>query len=217
MKILGVSDNEVDVLYSPQITKRFSDIDLILGCGDLRFFYLEYILSMLNKPFFFVHGNHYYGPPPSTPAGEESVWTYSNIHRRVVEANGLLIAGIEGSIRYNLGPYQYTQEEMWGHVFHLVPQLMVNKTKFNRYLDILITHAPPWGIHDKDDLPHHGSKAFRWLIKVFKPRLHFHGHIHLYSQDAPRETRINKTRVVNVYAFRTVELLEPKSKKEKSD
>jgi Icc-related predicted phosphoesterase len=130
----------------------------------------------------------------------------------VVDVNGISIAGIEGSVRYNLGPYQYTQEEMWSHVFHLVPQLLLNKTKTDRYLDIFVTHSPPWGIHDKDDLPHHGIKAFRWLIRVFKPRLHLHGHIHLLSQDEPRETRINDTRVVNVYSYRIIDLLEYKPK-----
>jgi Icc-related predicted phosphoesterase len=216
MKILGISDNEVKVLYSPQITDRFSDIDLILSCGDLPYFYLEYVISMLNKPFYFVRGNHYYGPDPSSAPGQPSIWTHTDIHRRVVEANGLLIAGVEGSVRYNRGPFQYTQDEMWGHVLHLVPQLLVNKTKTDRYLDVFITHAPPWGIHDKDDLPHQGIKAFRWLIRVFKPRLHLHGHIHLYSQDDPRETKANKTRVVNVYAYRTIELVEPKVKPNKS-
>jgi Icc-related predicted phosphoesterase len=211
MKILGISDNEVKILYSPQITERFSKIDLILSCGDLPFFYLDYIISMLNKPFFFVHGNHYYGAEPSAAHGEQSLWVQTNIHRRVVESNGLLIAGIEGSVRYNLGPYQYTQEEMWSHVFHLVPQLLVNKTKSNRYLDIFISHSPPWGIHDKDDVPHQGIKAFRWLDRIFKPRLHLHGHIHLYSQDEPRETRVNKTRVLNVYTYRTIDLIEPKT------
>jgi Icc-related predicted phosphoesterase len=211
MKILGISDNEVKVLYSPQITERFSKIDLILSCGDLPFFYLDYIISMLNKPFYYVHGNHYYGVEPSAARGQQSIWEETNIHRRVIETNGLLIAGIEGSLRYNLGPYQYTQEEMWQHVFHLVPQFMMNKTKSGRYLDIFISHSPPWGIHDKDDLPHQGIKAFRWLIRVFKPRLHLHGHIHLYSQDEPRETRVNKTRVMNVYTYRTIDLIDAKT------
>jgi Icc-related predicted phosphoesterase len=48
------------------------------------------------------------------------------------------------------------------------------------------------------------------LDRVFKPRLHLHGHIHLYSQDEPRETRVNKTRVLNVYTYRTIDLIEPK-------
>jgi Icc-related predicted phosphoesterase len=93
---------------------------------------------------------------------------------------------------------------------------MVNKTKSGRYLDIFISHSPPWGIHDKDDLPHQGIKAFRWLIRVFKPRLHLHGHIHLYSQDEPRETRVNKTRVMNVYTYRTIDLIDAPTKDKSS-
>jgi len=214
MKILGISDNEVNVLYSPQISKRFEDVDLILSCGDLPFFYLDYIITMLNKPFYYVRGNHYYGPDPTVDPKQQSMWNHTNLNCRVVEEKGLLIAGIEGSVRYNRGPYQYTQDEMWTHVFNLVPQLLINRVRTERYLDIFISHAPPWGIHDKNDLPHHGIKAFRWLIKVFKPRLHLHGHIHLYSQDAPRETRVDKTRVVNVYSYRVIDLLDsPRQKK----
>jgi Icc-related predicted phosphoesterase len=208
MKILGISDNEVNILYSPKITDRFADVDLILSCGDLPFFYLEYIISMLNKPFYYVRGNHYYGPDPTLDPKHQSLWDHTNLHRRLVEVNGLLIAGVEGSIRYNRGPFQYSQDEMWAHVLSLVPQLMVNQVKTGRYLDIFISHASPWGIHDKNDLPHQGIKAFRWLIKVFKPRLHIHGHIHLYSQDSPRETRVDKTRVVNVYAYRIIDWID---------
>ena len=45
-------------IYSPQVRGRFEDIDLVLGCGDLPYFYLEYVLTALNVPLFFVRGNH---------------------------------------------------------------------------------------------------------------------------------------------------------------
>ncbi len=35
MKVLAVSDVEVDMIYSPLITQRFKDVDLVIGCGDL--------------------------------------------------------------------------------------------------------------------------------------------------------------------------------------
>ncbi len=35
MNILAVSDVEVGIIYSPQIGRRFSHINLAIGCGDL--------------------------------------------------------------------------------------------------------------------------------------------------------------------------------------
>ena len=56
MKILAVSDEVVQSLYSPNLVSRFGDVDGVLSCGDLSYSYMEYIASMLNKPCFFVHG-----------------------------------------------------------------------------------------------------------------------------------------------------------------
>ncbi len=58
MKILSVSDVELGFISGPRVLERFKDIDLILSCGDLSYFYLEYIESMLNRPLYYVHGNH---------------------------------------------------------------------------------------------------------------------------------------------------------------
>ena len=129
-----------------------------------------------------------------------------DLHRKVLRSeSGLLLAGIEGCNRYNKGPYQYTQGEMWQMVLELAPRLMINKIRYGRFLDLFISHAPPWQIHDQDDWPHQGIKAFRWLIQVFKPRYHLHGHIHIYHNNAVRETQIGPTTVMNVYGYREFE------------
>jgi len=58
MKILCISDYVDQIIYSINIKKRFKDIDLILSSGDLPMYYLEFITSSLNKPLYFVFGNH---------------------------------------------------------------------------------------------------------------------------------------------------------------
>ena len=58
MKILAVSDTEVPILYSPSIVQRFRDVDVIISCGDLPYYYLEYMISMLDVPLYYVRGNH---------------------------------------------------------------------------------------------------------------------------------------------------------------
>jgi Icc-related predicted phosphoesterase len=206
MKILSLSDIVVNMIYSPQIRTRFADVDLVLGCGDLSYDYMEYVVSMLDVPTFFVRGNHSYaleygdGLPKSQPHG------VIDLHRQVVNHRGLLLAGVEGSLRYRRGPYQYTQEDMWLNVWTMTPALLYNKVRYGRYLDILVTHAPPWKIHDRLDLPHQGIKAFRWLIKTFRPAYHFHGHVHVYRPDEATETLWGKTRVINTYGYRVTEV-----------
>jgi len=130
-----------------------------------------------------------------------------DMHRRCIQTqSGHLMAGIEGSIRYNNGFYQYSQTQMWMYIWSMVPNFFFNRIRYGRYLDIFISHAPPWRVHDDEDRPHHGVKAFRWLIKVFKPRLMIHGHSHNYNPMIPMESQIGKTRVVNAYRFREVVL-----------
>jgi Icc-related predicted phosphoesterase len=91
---------------------------------------------------------------------------------------------------------------MYAHIFSLIPGLVRNRLRYGRYLDVFVAHAPPAGIHDKEDLPHQGIQAFRWLIKVFRPDYFFHGHIHVMRPDTQVETVIGKTRVINTFGFR---------------
>jgi uncharacterized protein len=207
MKILAVSDIELSIIYSQAITDRFGDIDLLIGCGDLPYYYLEYMISMLDKPLYYVRGNHAPRTVEEGTGGPRTApWGGFDLHRKVKQdSSGLIMAGIEGSVRYNQGCYQYTQLEMWSFVLRMVPRLLINRMLYGRYLDIFVTHAPPWKIHDQEDLPHHGIKAFLWLIKVFQPAYHLHGHIHIYNQQTRKETLIGDTWVVNTYGHRRIE------------
>lgn len=202
LRVLTLSDEVVKFIYSPAVRKRFGGVNMIIGCGDLPREYLEYVVSVLNRPLFFVRGNHTsiveYSETGHRPVEHGGV----NLHRRVVNYRGLLLAGVEGSVRYNRGPIQYTQAEMWGHVARLVPALLRNRILYGRYLDIFVTHAPPWGIHDQPDPAHRGIRAFRWLVRVFRPTVHFHGHSHVYRPDTITETLFHGTRIINTYPYR---------------
>jgi len=206
MNLLTVSDIESSLVYSANITQRFKDLDLAISCGDLSYFYLEYIISALDIPLFFVRGNHAKEIEHGHCGSRKAPWGAIDLHRKVVreKCSGLLLSGIEGCLRYNLGDYQYTQQEMWLMVMKLVPRLLLNKTRFGRYLDIFVSHASPWGIHDETDRAHQGVKAFLWLVKVFQPMYHLHGHIHIYFPSTIRETKLGKTTVYNTYGYKTL-------------
>lgn len=207
VRILSLSDVLVGFIYSPKLSIRFPKIDLIFGCGDLPNYYLDYSASTLNAPLYYVNGNHNYLVDHDLTKPQLSLLGGVNIHRKVVIDQGLLIGGVEGCLSYNNGPYQYSQAEMWRHVFALVPKLLINQLIFGRYLDVFISHAPPWGIHDQQDLPHLGIKAFRWLLEFFRPAYHFHGHIHVYRPDVVKASIFNKTCVINSYGFTEAKLV----------
>jgi uncharacterized protein len=211
MKILTVSDVELSYIYSSTIRERFSDSGLVISCGDLPYYYLEYIISSLDVPMYYVRGNHASKVEFSSEGERLYPWGGIDLHRHCIRTpNGLLLAGLEGSLRYNNGPHQYSQFEMWLMVFSLVPGLILNRIRYGRYLDIFVAHAPPWKIHDENDRPHQGVKAFRWLINVFQPSLFLHGHIHIYRQDTITETIIRNTHVINSYGHRVISI-NPKS------
>lgn len=207
LNVLTVSDEELGLIYSAQIKQRFAEIDVVLSCGDLPYFYLEYIISMLNVPLYYVLGNHMNREEISHAGSVHGPPGGINLHRRSVMVKGMLVAGIEGCAVYNDGPYQYTQSQMWMHAYILSLQLLLNRILYGRYLDVFISHAPPWKIHDMEDPAHHGIRAFNWLNKTFKPMYHFHGHTHVLRNDAIRETWAGRTLVVNTYGYRETLIL----------
>lgn len=201
MRILAVSDQVLDTHYSPDVRQRYPKLDLLIGCGDLPFYYLDFLVSALDTRLVYVRGNHDGGPQFTTEYGQISdVRGGSDIHGRCVYENGLLIAGLEGSIWYRPRiPHTYSQREMTLHALALFPHLLYNRVRYGRALDILVTHSPPYGIHDLSDLPHNGFKVFRTLMRLFRPRYLLHGHVHRYRRDTPFLTQYHATTVINVY------------------
>ncbi len=215
MKILCVSDQIDPLVYSSNIKERYKDIDLVLSAGDLPMEYLDFIVSSLNKPVYFVFGNHnltefglYHRIAGSIPKGlpadnclnPEGCHGTTYIGFKNIREGNLLIAGVSGSLRYNDGLNQYTDKQMKRLLLSLVPRLIMNKIRYGRYLDILVTHASPAGIHDKNDPCHQGFSSFLWFMKAFRPRYLVHGHIHLYDLQDIRVSRFLDTTVINAYS-----------------
>jgi Icc-related predicted phosphoesterase len=206
VKILAVSDEVVDRLYSLCSSGHFREIELILGCGDLPYPYLENLLTMLNIPLFYVPGNHdpNYDPENSLARVEGG----SNLDLKLVRFKKFLIGGFGGSVRYRPdGTNQHSQADAYLRVFRMLPRLLLNRLNYGRSLDILITHSPAFGIHDDDTHAHQGLKAINWLLRVAKPRYHFHGHTHfLRGNLAPSESTHDLTKIINVFPYKIVEV-----------
>ncbi|MCG2770189.1 MAG: metallophosphoesterase [Anaerolineae bacterium] len=221
MKILAISDEVVPQLYNSNIETRYADVDLVLSCGDLPPYYLEFIVTVLNVPLYYVKGNHDHEPRVYTESKDLLLPDISkalpcpggcvNVDGRVVEHKGLLIAGLEGSMRYKPGPYQYTQNEMMHKVARLGTKLFLRRILKGRWVDILITHAAPFEIHDGKDHCHTGFRAFLGFMRRYKPQYLIHGHSHVYDRRQPRTTRYGETLVVNAHPYRIIEIDDPGS------
>lgn len=206
VKILTVSDEVVDRLYNLCSNGHFREIEVILGCGDLPYPYLENLLTMLNIPLFYVPGNH--DPKYNSENALARVEGASNIDLKLVRFKKFLIGGFGGSVRYRPdGTNQYSQTDAYLRAFRMFPGLLWNRINYGRFLDILITHSPPLGIHDDETQAHQGLKAINWLLRVAKPRYHFHGHTHFQRGNlSPSETTHGLTKIVNVFPYKIVEV-----------
>lgn len=206
MQILTVSDKVVESIYSEAIKRRFGDVDLVLGCGDLPPNYLEFIVTMLSVPLLYVFGNHDQGIYTANGKFKYAPTGCINMDERVVEVKGLLIGGLEGSMRYSgRGKHQYTEQDMRWKALRMAPALWLNRLRYGRFLDILITHAPPYGIHDGTDLCHTGFKTFLRMMDTYRPRYLIHGHQHVYSPHTTIRTTYRDTQVINTYGYQVIQ------------
>lgn len=172
------------------LRRRYSDIDLLVSCGDMPPVYLEFIISVLNIPLFYVRGNHDEVYTREPPGGDD-------LHGRILTFEGLTFAGLEGSMRYNRSPIQYTEGEMLLKVMSMGPKMLFNRTRGKR-IDFLVTHSPPRGIHDADDLPHTGFKALLRYLEWYRPRYMVHGHVHTYDRRKETRTQYHDTCIMNI-------------------
>lgn len=206
MKILAVSDQVVERTFTLTPQGHFNGVEMILGCGDLPYNYLEYLVSMLNVPMFYVPGNH--DPAYDIKSTSSQVEGGINLDLKSVFVKGLLVAGFGGCIRYRPdGVNQYTQTEAYLRAGNLLANLFFNRLRYRRPIDVLITHSPPFGIHDDDTQAHRGLKAINWILSVTHPRFHFHGHTHFYRRNLePSVTQFGPTTITNVFPYQIIEI-----------
>ena len=128
-----------------------------------------------------------------------------NIDGRVVDVMGIRIAGLGGSVRYKDGPNQYSQGQQGRRALRLEVLLRLKRMRNGRKLDVLVTHAPPYGLAEAKDSAHVGFVGTLRLIQHLHPLLSVHGHVHPFGRVLP-EGRAGETRIVNVVPSRLVEI-----------
>lgn len=195
MKILLVADKENDFIWDHFDPERFKGVELIVSCGDLQASYLSFLVTMISVPLLYVHGNHdttfVHHPPEGCDPIEDQIVTYK----------GYRFLGLGGSMKYSGRPQQYTDKEMEKRIRRL--KWVIRKSKG---FDILVTHAPPFGLGDGKDLCHQGFKSFIPLLDRYQPKYMFHGHMHLNYSRQERIQVYNKTTIVNGYGYYIIEV-----------
>lgn len=181
------------------LRRRYSDVDVIVSCGDMPSAYLEFITSVINVPLLYVRGNHDEEYDDNPPGGID-------LHQRVFTYGGLSFVGLEGSIRYNRGKIQYTHGEMHGMVRGLAVQMRYRRWRYGVGADIFVAHSPPRGIHDAADPPHHGFEAFLKFMQWYRPRYLLHGHVHTWDRRKKTRTRYEQTCVVNINPYLVLDI-----------
>ncbi|MFC1961310.1 metallophosphoesterase [Chloroflexota bacterium] len=204
MKILAISDHDLPQLQNlPNLSRKYGDVDLVISCGDLHTSYIEFVTSVLNVPFYYVRGNHDTGYRENPPGGD-------NLHQRFLRYKGLWMAGLEGCRRYNRGPIQYTEAEMFAQVLSMSPGMLLRRVRWGTGVDVMVTHASPFGIHDRSDLPHVGFRAFRLLMFWYRPRYLIHGHVDVWDRRDTTWTEYLDTQVVNINPMRVLTIDVPR-------
>ncbi len=194
MKILAVSDEESNALWSERVRDIAADIDLIISCGDLRPEYLEFLLTMINAPLLYVFGNHDECGPGSVEGG-------ICIDGRCVEIAGVRVAGLGGSMRYRLGVNMYSESEMRRRWLKLWPRVGLKGG-----VDVFVAHAPAKGWGDLQDLAHSGFETFNVILSKYMPKYMLHGHVHnSYGRIKREYIHESGTRIINVCGYRIID------------
>ena len=179
-KILVISDFE-NYQYFESNFESLQDVDFVISCGDLSIAYLYKIQKILNKPLYFLYGNHV-----------ENKLIHHNIKyvgNKMIDVCGLKIAGIDG--------IEATDSKK---IIKSTKRLL----KKGKNIDILVTHNPTKGLGDGSGY-HVGSDCFKELYNSLSVKIHFYGHYHL-NYGGTREILYNGVRVINAYDHYIMEL-----------
>jgi Icc-related predicted phosphoesterase len=184
MRLLAVADQVPHMPLERLVAHHRPDAVVLLG--DLDPDWLDPLGRFPGLPVLGVYGNHDDGRYLEASNA-------TDVHLARAEVGGRTFAGLEGSVRYKPGvPLQYTQREASKLARRLPPA------------DVLLSHAPPRGIHEEpDDRAHEGFDALREYIETVQPLLALHGHTPAPPRGA---ARLGRTTVLHIVGARVVEV-----------
>ena len=202
VRILAVSDEPEGALDFERNRLDLLPLDGIIGAGDLKPEYLDFLAQAFNVPLLYVLGNHDRGggwneEKHHVPEPMDGAWH---------DLAGLTLTGLSWpSDRRDRAVHD--DNAAWRQVAAGYLKLR------GRRADVIVSHVPPLGLGDvPEDHYHRGFAAYRWLCQRLKPILWLHGHT--APAAAPQWwLQSGSTAVINVTGAVLIELT-PKARPE---
>lgn len=188
LKILFIADTH-NCLKEGNETLKFiqeqKNYDYCILLGDHSANDLQEILKIIpNNKIFGVLGNH-------DSWDKYSEYGINNIDGKVINVNGIRIAGISGS-------FKYKDSENYALYTHEESIEVANKMG---YADILISHDKPF-TEDNHCPAHDGLKGITEYLYKNRVPLNIHGHLHEDSEQILK----NGTKCIGLYMTKLLEL-----------
>lgn len=170
MRFLVISDvhaREKVAIWSNRLIEE-RGLDAIIVLGDITHFgppaWAAEFLSRFQVPVYAVPGNC---DPPGTVDFISQHATL--LHGRKVKVGQYTFGGLGGSnLTIFNSPFEMREEEIMENLRPIMEERMV-----------LVTHCPPFGVHDLVvGNRHTGSTAIKALVEEFRPIVVLSGHIH---------------------------------------
>ena len=174
LKLLIITDTHNSLMKKHFENIDYQNIDCCLLLGDISYDDLTIIKQLISKPIYGVLGNH-------------DCWSLyednqiEDIHGKVIEINGVKIAGLQGSLKYkDVNAPLYTDKES-KRIAREIPKA-----------DILISHDSPKYLYGKDNYAHSGLQGITDYLVKNKVPLNIHGHHHKSSVERLRNGTVCK-------------------------
>lgn len=186
MKVIAIADQKPTVSIIETVQQFQPDVIVLLG--DLDYFEVKELQQITHIPKLGVYGNHCSG------MYFEEIGV-QNMHMQVTQIQGVTFGGFEGCVRYKESSYakMYTQEE--------ATSLLTTMP----YTDVMLCHAPPYGINDEPEDPTHaGFIGLKQYVETMHPKLLFHGHT--YPKQDELVTHYQQTQIQYVSGLATLSI-----------
>ncbi len=166
VRVLAVSDEMEPAIDYETNREALMPLDAIIGAGDLKPEYLDFLADAFRVPLLYVRGNHDRGGGWTEEIGHVPEPMDGSWH----DVAGLTVAGLSWPSDKRERAV-HDDNAAWRQVAARYLRLRSVRP------DIIVSHVPPLGLGDTpEDHYHRGFAAYRWLAERLKPVLWVHGH-----------------------------------------